>query len=86
MALPISRRQLLALPLGLLVLPRTAMAEGVIRRHFAYRADMGVLFDFLTFHVTGTVTGGCIATMFRKALVPPFSGDYVTVKKTVTLK
>jgi hypothetical protein len=56
MALPISRRQLLALPLGLLVLPRTAMAEGVVRRHFAYRADMGVLFDFLTFHVTGTVT------------------------------
>jgi hypothetical protein len=34
----------------------------------------------------GTLTGGCIATIFRKALVPPFSGDYVTVKKTVTLK
>jgi hypothetical protein len=34
----------------------------------------------------GTVTGGCVATLFRKALIPPFSGDYVTVKKTVALK
>jgi hypothetical protein len=34
----------------------------------------------------GTVTGGCIATTFRKARVPPFTGDYVTVKKTITLR
>jgi hypothetical protein len=34
----------------------------------------------------GTLTGGCVATIFRKALVPPFSGDYMTVKKTVTFK
>ena len=34
----------------------------------------------------GTVTGGCIATTFRKALVPAFSGDYMTVRKTVALK
>jgi hypothetical protein len=34
----------------------------------------------------GTVTGGCIATTFRKALVPAFSGDYMTVKRTVTFK
>jgi hypothetical protein len=34
----------------------------------------------------GTLTGGCVATIFRKALIPPFSGDYMTVKKTVTLK
>ncbi|HVR19816.1 MAG TPA: hypothetical protein VMS65_08970 [Polyangiaceae bacterium] len=34
----------------------------------------------------GTVTGGCIATTFRKARVPAFSGDYVTVKKTITLR
>ena len=34
----------------------------------------------------GTVTGGCIATTFRKARVPPFSGDFVTVKKTITLR
>jgi hypothetical protein len=34
----------------------------------------------------GTVTGGCIATTFRKARVPAFSGDYVTVKKTVSIR
>ena len=34
----------------------------------------------------GTVTGGCIATTFRKARVPAFSGDFVSVKKTVSLQ
>jgi hypothetical protein len=34
----------------------------------------------------GTVTGGCIATTFRKARVPAFTGDYVTVKKTVSIR
>lgn len=56
MTVPISRRQLLALPLGALLLPRIAKAEGVVRRSFSYRAEMGMLFDLLTFHVTGTVT------------------------------
>jgi hypothetical protein len=51
----ITRRQLLALPLGLLVLPLRAVANGSIRKTFSYRADMGVLFDLLTFNVTGSV-------------------------------
>jgi hypothetical protein len=51
----LSRRQLLALPLGMLVLPRLASAETSVRKTFSYQAEMGVLFDFLTFHVTGTV-------------------------------
>jgi hypothetical protein len=51
----ITRRQLLALPLGLLVLPRCAVADGAVRKTFSYRANMGVLFDLLTFNVTGTV-------------------------------
>jgi hypothetical protein len=34
----------------------------------------------------GTVSGGCIATTFRKTRVPPFSGDYVSVKKTISLR
>jgi hypothetical protein len=55
MTLPMTRRQLLALPLGLLLLPRPASATGAVRRNFSYRVDMGVLFDLLTFHVTGTV-------------------------------
>jgi|SoiMethySBSTD1v2_1073268.scaffolds.fasta_scaffold350403_2 hypothetical protein len=55
MTLKLSRRQLLALPLGMLALPRLASAETPVRKTFSYQADMGVLFDLLTFHVTGTV-------------------------------
>jgi hypothetical protein len=35
---------------------------------------------------TGTDTGSCIAARFRGASVPPFSGDHVTVAKTVTIQ
>ncbi|MDI1450837.1 hypothetical protein [Polyangium sp. 6x1] len=34
----------------------------------------------------GTSTGGCIAAAFRSASVPPFSGDPVTVSKSVTIR
>lgn len=34
----------------------------------------------------GTETGGCIASRFRTARVPAFAGEYVTVKKTVTIQ
>lgn len=34
----------------------------------------------------GTETGGCIASRFRTARVPPFAGQHVTVKKTVTIQ
>jgi hypothetical protein len=50
-----SRRQLLSLPFGLLVLPALAAAEPVRRKTFSYHANMAVLFDLLTFNVTGTV-------------------------------
>lgn len=33
----------------------------------------------------GTPTGGCIASRMRGAHVPPFSGDFVTVRKTVVI-
>lgn len=52
----LSRRVFLALPLASLLLPRAAAADGRIRKTFSYRADFGVLFDLLTFHVTGTMT------------------------------
>jgi hypothetical protein len=32
-----------------------------------------------------TLTGGCIASTMRKARVPPFAGDMVTVRKTVSI-
>jgi len=35
---------------------------------------------------SGTPTGGCIAATFRKAAIPPFNGELVTVKKTVTIQ
>lgn len=50
-----SRRQFLSLPFGLLVLPALAAAEPVTRKTFSYHANMAVLFDLLTFNVTGTV-------------------------------
>jgi hypothetical protein len=34
----------------------------------------------------GTPTGGCIAATLRRARVPPFTGDMVTVKKTVEIR
>ncbi len=33
----------------------------------------------------GTATGGCIAATLRGAKVPPYVGDFLTVKKTVTI-
>jgi hypothetical protein len=33
----------------------------------------------------GTSVGGCIASAFRGARVPPFSGDPVSVTKTVSI-
>jgi predicted Zn finger-like uncharacterized protein len=34
----------------------------------------------------GTATGGCIAAMLRKARVPAFEGDRVTVSKTIVIQ
>ncbi len=34
----------------------------------------------------GTATGGCIASTMRGATVPPFTGERVTVKKTVVIQ
>jgi hypothetical protein len=33
----------------------------------------------------GTATGSCIASTLRRASVPPFEGDRVTVSKTVVI-
>ena len=35
---------------------------------------------------SGTPTGGCIASTMRRASVPAFSGDYVTVSKTIVVQ
>lgn len=34
----------------------------------------------------GTETGSCIASTMRTARVPPFAGDFITVKKTVAIQ
>src|SRR5262249_45638098 len=74
----LSRRQLLTLPLGLLVLPRLASAETPIRKTFSYQADMGVLFDLLTFHVTGTVVEEIDYASGGYRVVLPREGSGVT--------
>src|SRR3989442_4692361 len=51
----IGRRGFLTLPLALLLAPLArAGAEPVIRRE-QYAADVGVLYDMLTFHLDGTI-------------------------------
>ena len=56
MAPTITRRLFLVLPVASLLLPRLGAADGPIRKTFSYQADIGVLFDLLTFHVTGVMT------------------------------
>lgn len=34
----------------------------------------------------GTETGGCIASIMRAARVPPFAGNFLTIKKTVAIQ
>jgi hypothetical protein len=34
----------------------------------------------------GTQTGGCIASVMRRAKVPPYSGGRMTVKKRVVIR
>jgi hypothetical protein len=34
----------------------------------------------------GTATGGCIASTLRRATIPPFEGDRITVSKTVVIR
>jgi hypothetical protein len=52
----LSRRHFLALPLASLLLPCVASADRPARKTFSYQADIGVLFDLLNYHVSGTVT------------------------------
>jgi len=33
----------------------------------------------------GTPVGGCVANVFRRAKIPAFSGDAVTVSKSFTI-
>lgn len=56
MAVVLSRRQLLTLPLLGLLLPRPAAGEVRERAVRAYQADIGVLFNLLTFTLAGRVT------------------------------
>ena len=51
----LSRRLFLALPLGLLLAPGAAAAATRTRKDFTFRLDVGVLFDLLTFSVSGAL-------------------------------
>ncbi|HKO89589.1 MAG TPA: hypothetical protein VJU61_00460 [Polyangiaceae bacterium] len=78
MSAKLSRRQLLGLPLGLLALPRLAIASSPVRKTFSYQANMGVLFDLLTFHVTGTVVEEIDHAAGRYRVVLTGEGSSVT--------
>jgi hypothetical protein len=74
----LSRRLFLALPLASLVGPRLAAADRPTRKSFSYQADIGVLFDLLTFHVTGTVTEDIDHAVGRYRVVLTGEGTGVT--------
>ena len=81
----LTRRQFLGLPIACLLLPRiAATAEGPHRKIFSYQADIGVLFDLLTFHVTGTVTEEIDYTANRYRVVLTGEGTGVTQRTEAT--
>src|SRR5215831_15700735 len=51
----LSRREFLALPLIGLLFPRVAVADGPERSVRRYEAEMGILFNLLTFKLSGTI-------------------------------
>lgn len=74
----LSRRHFLALPLASLLLPRQVSADRPTRKTFSYQADVGVLFDLLTYHVTGTVTEDIDYAASRYRVVLTGEGTGVT--------
>ncbi len=56
MSMPLmGRRRFMTLPLALALAPLTEVAGEVASRRGQYAADVGVLYDMLTFHVEGTI-------------------------------
>jgi hypothetical protein len=52
---PLSRRQFLTLPLGLVLAPLAGAAAETEQRRAAYDADIGLLYNALSFELVGTV-------------------------------
>lgn len=81
---------------------RTALASSAAQASSCRKAGdpSGVAVVTITFSQTGRVTtanvsgppfqatstGGCIASTMRRTRVPPFAGDMVTVRKTITIE
>ena len=80
MAPILSRRHFLGLPLAFLLLPRVAGASLPSRKTFSYQADIGVLFDLLTYHVSGTMTEDVDYAASRYRVVLTGEGTGVTLR------
>lgn len=80
MAPILSRRHFLGLPLAFLLLPRVAGAGLPSRKTFSYQADVGVLFDLLTYHVSGTMTEDIDYGANRYRVVLTGEGTGVTLR------
>src|SRR5919204_3844076 len=52
---PMSRRQFLTLPLAFVLAPLVRVSGEPVMRRGQYAADVGVLYDMLTFHIEGTI-------------------------------
>lgn len=60
-------------------------AGGLVTVHLRYAPSGRVTNATVSGSFAGTKTGGCIAATLRTARVPPFSGDYLTVKRSATI-
>lgn len=70
MSMPLmDRRRFLTLPLALLLAPVARVVAEPVPRRGRYAADVGILYDMLTFHLDGTID----------ELVDPAAGEYHVV-------
>src|SRR5438552_1141788 len=78
----LTRRAFLAAPLPLLLAPRLAWAQAqaknLQRRVYDFAVDVGVMWDFFTFAVTGTVTEEIDLAAGRYRMVLAGEGSSIT--------
>jgi hypothetical protein len=79
MAFSFSRRAFLAASLALLASPRTARAEAPARQVFDYSAEVGVLFNLISFALKGTIVKDIDRTARRYRVTMNGEGDSISL-------
>ena len=79
MAPSLSRRAFLAAPLSLLLAPGAALAGKVARQPFEFSADVGILFDLITFSLKGSIVEEVDYTAGRYRVTMTGEGDKISL-------